>query len=56
MAIQTHVALLVSQHHHNGHIAPLLAIYTVAFLPPYQYTRAALRLQSEQCSCNAASQ
>lgn len=55
IAIQTHIAHLVSQHPHNGHISPLLAIYNVASLTPYRCARAALRLQNEQCSCNAAS-
>lgn len=60
MAIQNHVARLISQHPHNGHIASLLALYLHwrwgQALPPYQCARAALGLQSEQCSCNAASQ
>lgn len=60
MAIQNLVARLISQHPHNGHIAPLLALYLHwqwgQVLLPYQCARAALRLQGEQCSCNAASQ
>lgn len=39
IAIQTHIAHLVSQHPHNGHISPLLAIYNVASLTPYRCAR-----------------
>lgn len=60
MAVQNRVACLISQHPHNGHVAPLLVLYLRwqwgQALPPYQCARAALRLQSEQCSYNAASQ
>lgn len=58
MAVQNQVAHLIFQYAHSWHIA-LLALYLHWLwwqAVPYRYARTALRLQSEQCSCNTAFQ